>query len=258
MKNLRQKQIIQLLEQDGAVTTAAIAEHFGVSIETIRRDFREMKKQGTIRKIYGGAEHTVAPPEVAAFPIRYSRLHETKSLLAQQVAAHIPTGSIVALDSGTTIFECVKALSQHQAMSYICSDIHSATELLSQGNTNVYLLGGKLAPHGTVSGVFVQEFLSSIAEVDILIMSCDGADPDSGLSCDEPNINTIKQALMKKAKKTIAVLDHTKFTKRGFYKTCDFSDISLLVTDTETPEAVIHRIQHFGVATEIVPCFPTK
>lgn len=253
MKKMRQKQIAQMLERDSTVTTAWLAQHFGVSIETIRRDFRQMEKLGMIRKVYGGAERIPSEePAVSPFPIRYAHLHETKSQLALCAAKYVPEGGVVALDSGTTIFECVKALAQKKNMSYICNDVHSATELLAQGNTDVYLLGGKLTPYGTASGSFASEFLDSISAVDILLMSCDGGDVAGGLSCDDPNINRVKQILVKKAAKTIVVMDHTKFQQRGFYRTCGFSDVDVLITDSETPENVISEIRSRNVIVEII------
>ena len=37
--------------------------------------------------------------------------------------------------------------------------------------------------------------------------------------------------MLKKSKTTILVADHTKFGKLASFKTCDFSDIDILITD---------------------------
>ncbi len=259
MKSLRTKQIIDILERDGVVNTIALAEQFNCSIETIRRDFDHLENLGIIQKVYGGAElKAPVSPSVSSFANRQSHMAATKAALGKQVVQYIPNGSVVVLDSGTTIFECVRWLSDKKGMSYICSDIHSSQELLSHGSSDVYILGGKLTPYGTSAGAFAKEFLSSLAQVDILLISAEGADPDNGLSNDEFNTNSLKQRCLKKAMKTILVIDHTKFSRRGFYKMCDFSDIDILITDSGTPQMTLTKIRNQGVIVDVVPCPPKE
>lgn len=259
MKSLRTKQILDILERDGIVNTIALAEQFNVSIETIRRDFNHLENLGLINKVYGGAELKVptAPP-VSSFKSRQTHMAATKAALGRRAISHIPDNSVVVLDSGTTVFECTRLLAGKKNMSYICTDVHSATELLAQGSTNIYILGGKLTPYGTSSGAFAREFLSSISDVDFLLMSADGADPDAGFSSDEININQVKQKCLQKTRNTIVIIDHTKFTKRGFYKTCDFSNIDILITDSGTPQVIINKIRNLGITVDIVECPPEE
>ena len=54
MRSFRQKEIIDILERERVINTAATAQQFGVSIETIRRDLDQLEKQGILRKTYGG------------------------------------------------------------------------------------------------------------------------------------------------------------------------------------------------------------
>ena len=51
----RQTRIQQLLEQSGRVLASELAESFGVSEDTIRRDLREMAAAGLCKRVYGGA-----------------------------------------------------------------------------------------------------------------------------------------------------------------------------------------------------------
>lgn len=255
MKSLRTKQILDILERDGVVNTIALAEQFNVSIETIRRDFNQLENLGFIKKVYGGAElKSQIAPAIPPFKSRQNHMSATKAALGECAVKYIPDGSVVVLGSGTTVFECAKRMTGKKNMNYICTDVHSATELLSQGHPDVYILGGKLTAYGTSSGTFAKEFFSFVSDVDFLVMSAEGADPDAGLSNDEININQVKQRCLQRAKKTILLLDHIKFTKRGFYKTCNFSDVDVLITDSGTPQTIINRIRNLGVTVEVVDC----
>ena len=48
--------------------------------------------------------------------------------------------------------------------------------------------------------------------------------------------SVVKQVMIAQAKKIILLVDHSKFDKVSFTKTCDFSNISIVVTDTAPSE----------------------
>ncbi len=58
----RQARIQELLQQSGRVLAAELAESFGVSEDTIRRDLREMAAAGLCKRVYGGALRAVPEP----------------------------------------------------------------------------------------------------------------------------------------------------------------------------------------------------
>lgn len=51
----RQSRIQTMLQADGAVTTSNLVDLFGVSLETIRRDFLVMEQNGLLTRVHGGA-----------------------------------------------------------------------------------------------------------------------------------------------------------------------------------------------------------
>jgi len=71
-KEERQNHIIQLIEQSGdqqMLGTRELAEHFGVSEMTMRRDLQELSEEGLLRRQHGGAT-----------PARQPRGHERKDI----------------------------------------------------------------------------------------------------------------------------------------------------------------------------------
>ena len=56
LKNIRHKNIIEIIERDGFISTEGIAETYGVSIATARRDLDELEEKGFLTRKYGGAE----------------------------------------------------------------------------------------------------------------------------------------------------------------------------------------------------------
>lgn len=252
MKSFRQKKIVEKLERDKVVNTAVMAEEFDVSIETIRRDLDQLERQGILKKIYGGAE-IVNGPEVMPSPLtkRREALHDVKAALAARAAEYIPDHCTVALDAGSTIFELCRCLREKKGLTVISCDIHSAAELLS-ANHKVYLMGGFLTPDGTSSGTFAREFFNSVAGIDLFLCATDGAHPEEGLSTDETGINELKKRYIKKAKTRIAMIDHSKFQKRGFYQMCSFSDLDVVIMDSGTSPDIIEKVRRGGVHVDVV------
>ena len=53
--NERQESILGFVRQQGFVSVDALAEHFGVTTQTIRRDVNALCRQGRLRRFHGGA-----------------------------------------------------------------------------------------------------------------------------------------------------------------------------------------------------------
>jgi len=250
---MRQKELVDMLEKEKVINTIQIAAHFGVSVETIRRDLDQLEAQGILKKIYGGAELR-SPESILPLPLESRRMlqYNAKAAIASRAAEYISDDSSVALDAGSTIFELCKCLHDKKDLIIISADIHSAGELLSSGHRKVYMMGGFLTPDGASGGTFSKDFFNSISSIDFFVTSTDGATPEDGLSTDEEGINNLKKCYLKKATKSIAMIDHTKFRKKGFYKLCDFSEIDLVITDSLTPSDVLDKIRESGPAVDIV------
>lgn len=258
MKSFRQKELVDILQRDKLINTKEMARHFDVSIETLRRDLDQLEKQGIINKTYGGAE-LKPQPQIMPSPLesRRASFHAAKAQIAAAAAAHVPNGCTIALDAGSTVYELCPYLNEKQGLTIVCGDIHTAAKLLENRRNKVYMMGGFLTPDGTSNGTFAKEFFSSIAGIDLFLCSTDGAGLDEGLSCDEAGINDLKKRYLKSAGRKIALLDHSKFMRRGFYKTCEFTDLDLLITDQEVPESVLDHIRRTGIAVEVAPPLPS-
>ncbi len=253
MKGFRQQEIIRILQKDKIINTVKMADYFGVSIETIRPDPDHLEKQGVLNKTYGGAE---LKPQTNVMPSplenRRSTASDAKAAIAAYAAQYIQGPSTIALDAGSTIYELCPFLHEKNQLIVVCNDIHTAARLLESGQNKVYLMGGFLTHDGTSNGTFAKEFFNSVAGIDLFICSADGAHPEEGLSSDESGINDLKKRYIRSAHKKIALLDHTKFQRKGFYKTCNFTDMDLLITDSKTPADVIDKIRRGGTPVEVV------
>ena len=251
-KSIRQDEILQLLEKDGFVSTSQMAAHYGVSIETIRRDLDIFEKRGIATKVYGGAKLTNSQPSPwPSYDVRMESFPDAKMAIAVQALTHIPGSCTIALDVGSTITEFCKQLIHRDDLIVICNDIQCASLLFKAGKHQIYVLGGFLSDVGSTSGAFIREFFSTISDIDYYVCSTDGISLEGGLTTNRERTNDLKRQYIRKAKSTIVLADHSKFTQRGFYKLCELSDIDLLITDSATPGELVEKIRQSGVPVEI-------
>ena len=51
----RRKQILALLEETGTLNVSELADRFGVSVVTIRKDLDDLEAEGFLQRTFGGA-----------------------------------------------------------------------------------------------------------------------------------------------------------------------------------------------------------
>ena len=90
-RSARQRDILKTLQQTRQVDVTDLAQRFGVSGMTIRRDLAELEDAGQLHRVHGGATIRRAP----AYGSRASvRAHE-KAAIARVVAELVEPGAAV-------------------------------------------------------------------------------------------------------------------------------------------------------------------
>src|SRR4051794_16612348 len=87
-------QILARLDATGTVDVAELADLFGVSLATIRRDLQLLEEQRLVERTHGGAIALDAVPEL---PVRYRTSHQLseKQAIARLAVSRIPLGAVV-------------------------------------------------------------------------------------------------------------------------------------------------------------------
>ena len=104
----RQTHILQTLETAGSVGVSELAERFGVSRETIRRDLKALAETGRVNIVHGGAAGgATAEPSLAARNARNSR---GKAAIGRKAAGFVEDGMTIVINSGSTTSMLAAAL----------------------------------------------------------------------------------------------------------------------------------------------------
>jgi DeoR/GlpR family transcriptional regulator of sugar metabolism len=235
----RRARLIKLLNDDGYVQVAEIAEEFGISPMTIRRDLFEMEKEGVcIRKRGGAVRNSQSVTMELPYNIKQNRNVDVKKRIAEAALNLIVDGNSLILDSGTTTFALAQRLAARRRLFVVTNDLQIATKLAANPEISVVCTGGMARPNVfSLQGALAESCFSNLS-VDITFLGADAIHPDGGIY----NVNIeevpIKQAMLRTGAKIILLTDSTKFTLRGIARVCDFSQIDIVITDDQiAPEA---------------------
>ncbi|WP_277239207.1 DeoR/GlpR family DNA-binding transcription regulator, partial [Merdimonas faecis] len=137
----RRNEIAQLLLKNGNMKASSLAEHFGVSTETIRKDLIYLESQGIAQKSYGGA---IASSELLLErPIAQKEMErmEIKTAIAERAASMIPRNGVIFLDAGSTTYALARLLRLREDLTVFTNSI-MVLNILSDSANQVYALGG--------------------------------------------------------------------------------------------------------------------
>ena len=79
----RQREILDILQQEKSVGVAALAKRLYASEPTIRRDLAALEAQGMLKRVYGGAMLCGAPDREIPFAVRAEEQERAKSVMAK-------------------------------------------------------------------------------------------------------------------------------------------------------------------------------
>ncbi|GII28006.1 DeoR/GlpR family DNA-binding transcription regulator [Planotetraspora mira] len=227
----RQQEILREARAAGRVDVVTLAEQFGVTTETIRRDLTVLERAGVLRRVHGGAipvERLGFEPAVAT---RDEVMTAEKERIAKAALAELPQDGAIVIDAGTTTGRLVQALPPDRELTVIVNSPPLATVLATRPNLTVFLLGGRVRGRtlATVEDWALQQL--SQLHVDVAFMATNGCSVARGLTTPDPSEAAIKRAMVASAQRSVLLADHTKFSSNYLARFATLSDIDVIVSD---------------------------
>ncbi len=237
----RHAEIMKLLQMKKSCSVIELASTLDVSDETIRRDIRQLAATGAVEKIHGGVvlpQNTLEPP----FLSRMQEQQEEKIRIARLTASLINDGETILLDNGSSSCYVARELITHRNLTVVTNSTEVARELCSRNQNRVFMAGGEIrsddsAAYGPAAIQFAKQFSTNRAILSMGSITAEEGCLDYDLSEAE-----FKRAVMSQARSIIVVADHTKFSRSGVVKVCDFDQVDLLITDRMPPQEVVDKI----------------
>src|SRR5690606_15672525 len=112
--NPRQSALVELVRTQGSATIEALARHFDVTLQTVRRDVNLLSEAGMLSRFHGGVRIESSTIENIAYRKRQGLHAEAKQRVARAVAQAVPDGCSLILNIGTTAEAIARALLRHR------------------------------------------------------------------------------------------------------------------------------------------------
>lgn len=224
--NARQQDILILTEKYGEVTIKDLAEQFNVTEMTIHRDLDLLESERLIHKKRGAA---VFIENIKKAQINFYA--DEKRTIGKKAASLLNAGQSVIFDNSTTAAECARFLDDSLNLTCYTTSLEIAQIIAKNSNHILYCSGGYYFPdsHGFV-GQHAEDFVSTV-EADVAIVGASGISVERGITNPYPMHNNLQKSIIKGAKKCVLLADHSKFDRVAMEKTCDLSEIDIIVTD---------------------------
>ena len=238
----RRLKIKKLLREEGSVQVSQLSELFNVSEVTIRRDLAKLEKEGSVKRIHGGAMAIDSNAPIFSFLSRAQEKAKEKELIGKKAAELVNNGNTIILDSGTTTSEVAKNLKGYKNLKVITNALNIALELAENPEISVVVPGGSLkGPSLSLVGSQVIEFVRNV-NVDIAFLSVQGVSLEKGLTNNSISDLYLKRAIIDAAKEVILVVDSSKFNKVGLYTVAPVTAVNVIVTDENIPPSLLYRL----------------
>lgn len=227
----RQREILDIVNEQGFAPIESLAQQFEVTPQTIRRDINRLCEYQLLQRFHGGAGRSSSVENVD-YNNRRNILSQEKSLIGEMAAKHIPDRASLFINLGTTTEEVAKALSGHKGLKVITNNLNVAM-IMSNHNADceVIIAGGMVRQRDKgITGEATVEFIKQF-KVDYGIIGVSGIDDDGTLLDYDYHEVRIAREIINNARNVFLVTDHTKFNRNAMVRIADLAEIDAIFTD---------------------------
>jgi len=245
--NPRQNDLLQEVRARGSVSVEALADKFGVTLQTVRRDVQRMAEAGLVARFHGGVRVPSSTTENIAYRQRQALQADGKARIAKAIAARIPAGSSLFLNLGTTTEAVARELLHHKGLRVITNNLNVATILSDNTDCELVMVGGTVrARDRGVVGEAAVDFIRQF-KVDIGLVGISGIEADGTLRDFDYREVMVARAIIEHSRQVWLAADHSKFNRPAMAEVAQLQQLDLLITDEAPPEPFPALLNDAGV-----------
>ncbi|AKK03330.1 DeoR/GlpR family DNA-binding transcription regulator [Corynebacterium epidermidicanis] len=257
----RQADIVAHATKTGHVSVTTLAQQFGVTPETIRRDLKTLERQGAVSRVHGGAVATqsdVQEPGLTQRPFGTNPVQNMRQKrgIATAAVRILPDAEIsLFVDSGSTTSEFIRGMAEHRPsalsqVTIVTSSISIASLCADTGFSHIHVVAGRLRPHSRV--LVGDQTITELSQLraDYAVFSANGVSCNHGFSTPDPAEAAVKSTMISRARTSVALCDSAKINKDFLVTFARFSDIDVFVTDTGIPAEFAHFLHEHQIQVE--------
>ncbi|MEU7740089.1 DeoR/GlpR family DNA-binding transcription regulator [Nonomuraea sp. NPDC049158] len=244
----RKAQLAAYVAETGQVTVSALAERFGVSIDTIRRDLDQLSADGVLVRTYGGAVSQSTLSRVdRAVDVRLKMEEREKEKIAVLAGSLVEDGSIVMINGGTTTLAVARNLRNHRDLTVVTNSLLVPPALPSSAVRDVYVVGGavRTLTLATVGPVSFRASGGSELDIscDLALIGVGAVSAAAGYTTSNLAEAAMMREMISRAARVAILADSSKFGRRLFAQVAELGGADYLVTDSTPPPDLLEALK---------------
>ncbi len=246
--------LLDTIKLERQTTIAGLAQTFGVSTATIRRDIKALEKEGTVVQTVGGG---VRHQGEALGPLQDPRsVHaiEEKIRIAEYCTELVADQDDIIIGPGTTAFLAGRIMSgiDDKRFRIITNSLELAIETCTVPNIRTVVIGGEVWNKLSVGPAAGKDYLSFCHKRHTLIFSADGVHLEDGVTVFETRLLPVYRQMFAASSRVVLAVDSSKFGQTRYNRLASFEELSIVVTDRGAPKEYIDALKGRGVEVALV------
>lgn len=234
----RHNYILQQIITYNKVVASDLCSQLNVSLDTIRRDIKELERKGKLLKVHGGA---VSPLFNQPFqqPVIYAQ--EEKKRVAEKAISLMKDGMTFLAGGGTVMLELARLLPEQLKGTFFTVSPLVALEAAQRSTVEVILLGGKLARNSYIcTGASVASEILGL-QIDLCLLGTNGISLQAGITDHDWEVAMVKKAMLKCAAKCAVLSISEKLETEQKVQVSKLNSVDYLVTELDPTDGRLAR-----------------
>ncbi|MHB8295360.1 MAG: DeoR/GlpR family DNA-binding transcription regulator [Acidimicrobiales bacterium] len=246
MKGERHLRILTMLGETGRAEVGELSEALGVAQVTIRRDLRELDRQGLLLSVHGGALAKRGTGFEVSYAAKLGQNREEKLRIGRAACRLCQPGDTVLLDAGTTLGAMVAQLDAGH-LTVITNALSVVNLLARRAGTELFVIGGRFRGISEAFlGPSALEALGSL-RVDRAFVGAEAMSPGLGAQVPDADDAAYKRAAVRAAREVVLLADHTKFEAERLFSFAGWDEVDGVITGSEASEKSVADLRARGV-----------
>jgi DeoR family transcriptional regulator, fructose operon transcriptional repressor len=248
----RKAQLAAYVAEAGQVTVGTLAERFGVSIDTIRRDLDQLSAEGVLVRTYGGAVSLSTVSRIdRAVDVRLGLQEAEKEKIAALAASLVDDGSTILINGGTTTLALARHLRHHRDLTIATNNLLVPHALSPSVIRDLYVFGGAVRSitQATIGPVTLRAAGGAELDIrcDLAFIGVGAVSADAGYSTSNLGEAGMMREMMSRAARVAILADSSKFGRQLFAQVSELGSADYLITDSSPPADLLDALSESDV-----------
>jgi DeoR/GlpR family transcriptional regulator of sugar metabolism len=243
LKEERLEKIVKQVERDSRATFEDLNKKLKVSVDTIRRDIKELADKGLLKAIRGGAMQNLPLPYIE----RESVDTDDKKIIAEKVVQFIRPDQVIFIDAGTTTAAAAALLPVNMPLTVITTSFPVVNALINHQHVEVIFAGGSLNKRTYATNGY--ETIQAIKNIQahVCLLGVCSIDIKKGITGVDYQDTLIKKAMLENSRFKIALSTYEKVGALDPYFVCDANYIDVLITEKDPATSELDDFRAAGM-----------